>query len=260
MDLKIQLKSLESHTQLVTCLRTFNDGKSLISSSLDGSLKKWNILENIELKMKIKVEQKNKYLKQVFDDDSNCIVINKKGTKYFSANTSNKINVWSVKLNKIIKFLEDHNNQVSALILNSDENLLFSGSHDQTIKIWDWKAGKLIKTIKKFNHFVSCLALSVDGKFFAAGSLDRTANVYDFTNLEVEKYCLKKSPGKIYSIVFTPNGDQIITGNDNREIMIYNLEEGIGNSILYKVLKITGRIVSSLIIATESGNLISASN
>ena len=257
---KMQFKCLESHDDAITCLRTSKGGKRLISSSFDGKLKKWNILENIEKKMQIKVEKENNYLQNIYNEDSNCIILNKKGTKLFSGNNSNKINIWSIRKNLKTNVLEGHNNQVSALILNSEETQLISGSHDHTIRIWDWKAGKLLKTIKKFSNFVSCLALSSDGKYFAAGSFDKTACVYELNNLDVEKYSFNHSKGKIHSIIFSADGSQILTGNDKAEICIYRLEEGIGNSILIRVLKTQGKLVSSLIIATDSNNLISASH
>jgi len=260
LQAKIQFKCLESHNETVTCLRTSKEGKRLISSSLDGSLKKWNILENVEKQMKIEIEKENYYLKHTYKENSNCIIINKKGTRMFSGNDSNKINIWSLKKNLITYVLEGHVNQVSGLLLNSEENHLISGSHDHTIKIWDWKAGKLLKTIRKFSNFVSCLTLSSDGKYFAAGSFDQTASVFDFNNLEIERHNFTKSKGKIHSIVFSSDGNQIFIGNDRSEISIYRLEEGIENSILLKILKTQGKIVSSLIIAIESNSLISASH
>jgi WD40 repeat protein len=168
-----------------------------------------------------------------------------------------EIKVWDAKTGKPGKSLLGHALNIEALAISKDGKQLASASEDQTVKIWDLAAGKDIQTIKGHTDTVNSVAFSPDGKQVVTTSADKTVRVWNVADakevaeFKVERMVEKEEPkgkgkekepkgkekapkGKVTKVkelgsmftcaVFSPDGKQVIAGNLDGLIKIYDVE------------------------------------
>ena len=79
----------------------------------------------------------------------------------------------------MIRTLEGHTDQITALMYIKEKNILASGCRDKTIKLWDVKEGKLIKTLEGHTSGVEALAYMKESDYLASSSMDKTIIIWD---------------------------------------------------------------------------------
>ncbi|MEI7489390.1 MAG: WD40 repeat domain-containing protein, partial [Chryseobacterium sp.] len=133
------LNDSEGHKDWISCLAVTQDNKFLVSGSLDGTIKIWN-LENKSKPEPINTISINRRI--------NSLAISHDGKILVSGDSGNTIKIWEIKTWTLeeLKNLKsesatftftDHEDDVYSLAISSDNKLLVSGSADNTIKIWD---------------------------------------------------------------------------------------------------------------------------
>lgn len=125
-NLDIQLLySFTAHSHIVTCLKISADGKYLISSSRDRTIKIWN-LETAELMHTLKGHQ----------DGVDAIALSPDGQIIASGSADNKIKIWHLETGDLLATFSGHSSSVTSLLFTPSGDKLVSGSLDRTIKIW----------------------------------------------------------------------------------------------------------------------------
>jgi WD40 repeat protein len=168
-----------AHKETVSCL-TFTPDKqtlisgsldrsltSLISGSLDGTLKFWNL----------QTRDKPRTFKASLG--VKAIAISGDGQFVASAGWDGKIRLWHIKTGEVLHTLEGHSYSVNCFTFSPDGRTLASaGSYDKTILLWNIQAGKVLHTLTGHENAVTCLAFSWDGQVLVSGSQDKTIKVW----------------------------------------------------------------------------------
>jgi WD40 repeat protein len=173
--------SLEGHTNGITRLRAHNDGKTLISASLDRSVRIWDTTAapSGEREAVLDIRQREALAKRTKKDDA--------------------LKVPGVKVNTLsaAHVLDAHKEWVQGLDLSSDGRRLITGDDNNTSIVWDFAARREIARWQGHAMDGVCSsALSPDGKTafvaeFSAprGSFDRPpaqAKLFDATSGELK--------------------------------------------------------------------------
>jgi WD40 repeat protein len=106
----------------------------LVSVSGDGTIKLWDIDDNIRSPKKKKVTQPIKTL-----DGSEGIIsiaVDPRGKILATGSTDGSIQLWDLSNGKLIRTLKSHPSAVYSLAFSPNGRFLASGSMDETIKIW----------------------------------------------------------------------------------------------------------------------------
>ena len=219
------------HDKTVTNVEYFPDGKRIMSSSHDGSIRVWEAKNGNELfcfKSKYPIKE------AVLSDDGKRIILC----------GFNTITVWDVEHRNIIsKFnLPAERRRAGSYFIavsKDGRRVMTGGSVSDIIRLWDTATGKLIKNLKVLfdeerpglKYPVSSAALSFDGNFAVFGCHDRhNRDVY--TSLwdldkgrEIKK--LKLSEFNIVkSLAFSPDGERIIISSEFG-LNLWDIREGI---------------------------------
>ncbi|HEY1047017.1 MAG TPA: WD40 repeat domain-containing protein [Bacteroidia bacterium] len=232
-------KSIPGHYAAVTTLSFSKNGKFLVSSSKDFSIKVWNLdtagkdktfnlhTQNITAAF---LDPSCKYLISSSTDGSvkttsvhnikksrefkpggpvTDVIITKDFKYYFVALKGGAIKKFEVAGKNLEQLaLTGHADDVNSIELSPDEKTLASGSNDKTIIVWDLSNGKVKKKLIGFEWKVTSISFSSDGNYIIGGCNDGIVKLFE---IETGK-CLNdfKELGKnARDVAFLRDGSQV---------------------------------------------------
>ena len=168
-------KTLSGHTGHVTGLQFSSDGSKLFSSSLDKSIRVWNVADGKQLGQ--------------FTTPSpvNDLALNKDETQVVSAGADNLLRVWKVPAEgeaatKPTLEIKGHTKAVTSveLILPAGTQVV-SGSEDGTVRIWTLSDAKQVRSM---NHGgpVTDVASRPDGQRVASAGTNNVAKLWQVSD------------------------------------------------------------------------------
>lgn len=117
------LHNFTEHQGQISAIAFSPDGQTLVSSSIDKTIKIWDLRTN--------------KLRHTLPASASDVAISPDGTTLASTNLRN-ITLWNLSDGKPINNLPGHTGLVNSLVFNLDGKLI-SGSRDSTIRIWQRK-------------------------------------------------------------------------------------------------------------------------
>lgn len=256
-----ELRKLEGHTDSVTHAVFSPDGKRIVTTSWDHTVRVWNVETGEELQ---KLEghtdgvthaafsPDGKYIVSTSVDKTIRIwqvdslpgffsvekmkmigtgkrtIFSNDGKKIISISYSdyydNIIQIWDAKTGFELKRLIGHKRTINSIALSPDGQHIASASSDKSIRIWDIETGELLSLIQGHNDEVYAVAYSPDGKYLASASSDETIRIWDATiGLEIKR--IESREEYIPSLVFSLDG-RLIAAADFSLIKIWDIETG----------------------------------
>jgi WD40 repeat protein len=146
------------------------DGKKVVSGSLDGAVRLWNIDTG---KVIAKWTGHMGAVHSVcWNQDAGRVVSR--------SHTDGTARVWDVESGKTVLEIKtspsDYYYWKGAAIYSPDATMIATSNGDESkkefIKIWDANTGKLVTNLKGHTKKVNCLAWTDDGRRLISGSLD----------------------------------------------------------------------------------------
>ena len=220
---------LEGHGAEVYSVAVSPDGKHLISTSSDKSIKIWDAetgkpTETFKCPtcFPIKFSPDSQLAAWVEVDDP-------------SGHWS--IQIWSLVTRKHGQNIRTHNSRVWPLAFAPQEQHLASGDMDGTIKIWDYVVGLCLKTLTSEMGYINSLAYSPDGNRLASGTLYGVGLWDPDTGTLLQT--MKGHSSSVRSVAFSPNGKTIASSSS--EIFIWDVTT---STLLYTLTGHTQNVLS----------------
>jgi WD40 repeat protein len=203
------LQTLRGHQSSVNAVAFSPDGKTLLSGSLDNTLKLWDTSGNL-LKT---LRGHQGYVRAVaFSPD---------GKTLLSGSTDNTLKLWDTS-GKLLQTLRGHQGYVVAVAFSPDGKTLLSGSEDNTLKLWD-TSGKLLKTLRGHQRSVqgsvTDVAFSPDGKTLLSGSWDNTLKLWDTSGKLLQ--ALRGHQDSVTDVAFSPDGKTLLSGSYDKTLKLW---------------------------------------
>jgi len=217
-------KTLKGPREEITSVAFSQNGKLLASGGSDTNVFLWNVEAATSLQLPVSLGT-NSVTSLAFSPDSEVLAC---------ANSDNTISLWDVKTGKeITPALQGYNGSVFSLVFSSDGKVLVSAGSDQLIYLWDLSKHELLTTLPhKHTGIIRSLAFSPKDKMLASGSEDKTVILWDIAE------CLKDMDKakcqtlttipltghvrEVFSVAFSPNGELLASGGNDRTIILWN--------------------------------------
>jgi len=158
--------TFSAHNDLITSTKFSYGSKQVLTASLDGCLKFWDIASS-----KIS-KQMNTYSK-IYD-----MHLSRSEQGIVTGHNDCSIRFWDAKtkLSNEFKLEDAHADPVSCVRITPDENYIVSTSKDDTIKVWDIRQQKLLHTFEhdkfKLGSNNSRLCVSPNSQYAICGTKD----------------------------------------------------------------------------------------
>lgn len=204
---------LKGHEKEVRSAVFGNDGKTIVSGSLDGRI----LLHDISTGQdEIFAEGLTQPHSLAFSPNENKIAF---------VSSFREIHVWDFEKKRQLRILTGHDAGIYTVAYSNDGMNMVSASIDGTIRIWDAKSGKCMHILRGHTTAVRSAYFSHDNKRVVSASEDRTIRIWD-----VEKeICLKVYRGHtnvVNTAIFFNDDKNIASGAWDNTIRIWDVETG----------------------------------
>ncbi|MBD2073052.1 hypothetical protein H6F86_03945 [Phormidium sp. FACHB-592] len=200
-----ELNRLEGHTGRVFSTSFSPDGKLLVSSSADGSVKLWKRDGSL---VKTLIGHKGQVWIATFSPDGKVLV---------SASGDGKIRLWN-REGSLVKTLKGHTGGVTSISFIPKSNIFASAGDDEKIRLWN-QDGTLIGVFPA-HKYINSLSFSADGQVIASASNDNTVKLWkrDGTLL----HTLSGHKDVVWSVSFSPDGQTLASASYDNTVKLWN--------------------------------------
>ncbi|KAG2348227.1 WD40 repeat-like protein [Suillus weaverae] len=221
----------EGHEQAVRNFVFLHDDVHIVSSSPDGTMRKWNCETGLVVGEPWKSEGGSIF----------ALALSPDGKKIACGRVDGSVQRWTTNGEMIEGVWTDHSNWVQSLSWSPSGNQIASGSHDGTILIRGAESGKveLVGPIKTTQDYVRALAYSPSGERIASGG-DETICVWDTKTGKLVVGPIKDLGNTVSSVVWSSDSTKLYSASDNFA-RVFNSTSGAllhrfkHNDLLYSV-------------------------
>ncbi|HKS15701.1 MAG TPA: WD40 repeat domain-containing protein, partial [Planctomycetota bacterium] len=218
-----RLDTRESHEEWIQCLRYTPDGKRLISSSRDGTVRTWESPTGRPIRRL-----------EAATDWGAAAAVSRDGKRIVTCGRDDKMRLWDLESGRMDReFAFQAYRRCGGLSFTADEQrLIFAGVDLMWI---DVAAGKAVKSSRVMTDHGTVnnamgFALSADGKVIATGHFDKTVRLWNAETLEVTRVITGHKGGQGvggFSLAFTPDGRLLAAADENEHVIrLWEVESG----------------------------------
>lgn len=249
------LFSLNEHRGWGTsCAQFSHDGKCIITSDKDRSVRTWDAATGILISH---FEQCGEGFTEFSPDDSKFVTVSgdtllkycdvitgalifefkahkyaiqsvefsPDGTKIVTSSWDNSVKVWDLISGKLLYDLRGHTDRTNYGEFSHDGKTIVSTSEDNTAKIWSVETGALLKTLKGHFGFVQFAHFSSDDKKIVTAGWDNSSRIWSVASGEL-LVMLKGHRDDVNCCEFNLDDSRVLTASDDGTIRIWDALNG----------------------------------
>ncbi|MQM11932.1 hypothetical protein Taro_044846 [Colocasia esculenta] len=228
--------TFSEHTNAVTSVHFVAGKDSLLSASLDGTVRAWDLIRYRNYRT-FTTPSPRQFVSLTSDQSGEVICA---GTL-----DSFEIFVWSMKTGRLLDILSGHEGPVHGLMFSPTNNILASSSWDKTVRLWDIYGKGAVETFTH-SHDVLTVVYRPDGKQIACSTLDGQIHFWDPINgllmgtiegrrdiaggrlMTDRRTAANSSSGKCFTtLCYSADGSYILAGGSSKYICMYDIAEQV---------------------------------
>ena len=210
-------RAFEGHLRSVLSVTFSPDGKTLLSSARDSTIRVWDVSTG-KLQRTLTEGLAGGVYSTAYTSD---------GKLFASGSGDGKIILWDATTFAPVRTLTGREKAaVRDVAFSPDDKTLASACEDKTFRLWDVATGKLKVTRTEHTNQVKAAVFYPDGNTIATASSDKTVRLWDAHTGEPKKV-LAGHTNVVEFCAVSPDGKQIMSGTGNiGELIFWNAETG----------------------------------
>ncbi|CZR52554.1 related to WD40-repeat protein (notchless protein) [Phialocephala subalpina] len=213
-------QTLEGHSSSVTSVAFSPNGKQVVSSSGDNTIRLWDAATGAALQT---LEGHSSWISSV--------AFSPNGKQVVSGSRDSTIRLWDTATGAALQTLEGHSSSISSVAFSPNGKQVVSGSWDNTIRLWDTATGAALQTLEGHSSWISSVAFSPNGKQVVSGSRDNTIRLWDAAT-RAALQTLEGHSDWISLVAFSPDGKQVVSGSWDNTIRLWDTATGAALQVL----------------------------
>lgn len=214
------IRTLDGHDGPVRSVAYSPDGRFIVSSSWDETIRVWEVATGKELQTL--TGHSGQIINAVYSSNGQFIA---------SVSFDKTIRVWDAASGSELRTLLEDVYWVTNVVYSPDGRFIAAGAGDQTVRVWESATGTEVQILAGHTNEVNSLAYSPDGRFIASGSDDQTIRVWDVVSGS-EVWLLTGHADKVSSVIYSPDGRFITSAAEDGMILTWDSATGIKLRIL----------------------------
>ena len=212
-----QIQSIYAHYSKCNSLEFSADGKRLLTSGNDKTVKVWDV-ENGEELFILKWQAG---AQACFSPDGKYIASGGFGEMFF---------IWNAETGEKIRELTGHKHEITSLVFTPDSKTLLSSSFDKRIIQWDIKTGKAIRNFGGHSWRPAFAAFTPDGESILISGDD-----YTIKNLELSDATnilnMNKHKGWVNHVSSSDTASVILSCGDDKAVRMWDMDGNYQSSL-----------------------------
>ncbi|KAG1855162.1 WD40-repeat-containing domain protein [Suillus subalutaceus] len=206
-----QPRIMLGHTSSVLAAAFFKDGRRVVTSSSDKTLRIWDVQTGALVGAPFKGHKGWVRSVAISPDDR----------RIASGGEDKTIIFWNAENKQmILEPLAKHTRDVNSVCFSPDGKRLASGSSDCTVVVWDVETGAVLATLRH-DSLVLTVVFSPDGLKLASGSKDNTIRVWHTNDAEV-LLKFNAHQDRIRNVVWSHDGQQLVSASYDQTVKFWN--------------------------------------
>jgi len=205
----VQVKGIEGAD--INGVTLDRDGKRLLTSSDDNSVKLWDATTGVEL-AEFK-EHENWVWGADFSPDGKYAV---------SASRDLTADIWRTSNAKLVRQLKGHTSSVRDAAWSPDGSAIATSSNDNNIIIWDPETGEAVRTLTGHADRVAAIDFSPDGEKLISASRDGNIRLWNWRS--GARIAALAIGGEGNDVAFSNDGSMFAAAADNGRIRLWRTD------------------------------------
>ena len=198
------------------------DGKTLITSSSDGTVRFWDVATGAMIRvLRLPIYGRNTG-KESLSPDGKLLAVSLRGPE-----GDHGIALIALPEGRILRYLKGHTDHIYWLAFSPDGTRLASASTDTTARLWNVASGECEHVLSEHRKTVAGVVFSPDGSQLVTSSSDGTARVWSVATGKC-RMVLKDNEVQTYPLTagvgWSPAGETIITSDQRNILCIWNAD------------------------------------
>lgn len=213
---------LAGHSALVTSVAFSPDGRTLLSSSRDRTVRFWS-----PSKMKSREETVRGH-----SDFVTRAVFSPDGALIATSSWDKTVRLWEGGSGRALgPPLKGHKSWVYDVAFSPDGKLIVSAGFDGEIRLWSVPLRRAVGQIKASDQGLLTIACTADGRSVVSAGLDGVIRVWDLETNKL-RYELRGHVGGVYAIRIAPGSDTLVSASVDSTLRLWSLSTGDSLGVL----------------------------
>ncbi len=208
-----KIRTIKGNTGWLTRINSLSfstDGLIIASAFSDRTVKLWNVFTDSEIRT---FEGNVKSISSIaISPDGNFVV---------SGNSEGEAIVWDLNTGKIINFINTFT-AIKSVAFSPSREIIATATEDYAIRLWKVNNGQENYTLN-IDDSATYVTFSPNGKIFSVGNYNKDMISGD-TNTKQEICTLRGHHGDVNSLVFSPDGQTLYSGSNDKTIKVWRCE------------------------------------